>query len=364
MPHSRRSLLVCVILSSIFTTSASNEGDTAFPVYLREMTVFKLHEFHMWQGDPEFFIKCAAGKSQIQIPEVTETNKLYTWASQERFITILHSNDCEDCSLKEDDKLYAEKVATFSLCAADFTKNASQSIRLSREGEFEALFDCPTCAATTPPASLPPARRWRFVSTKGAEFVEHDDHEGHEAEHLWDIEQMGAYADASCQGEALQPAHVRMLGNDEGPWDSKDEDDPLGVPYIPRTERWFTYEPAWGGSRIELEFDSAVAVRCLMFRTYRGDEHRASRFPQEGVLEWSVDPEGKTWTPAEKFKNIDQDSPVKAALHAVRRQKAAQRHYMREEHPEAQAALHAVRGRGAGGTACGEEQRRRRHCMR
>eukprot|EP00238_Polyblepharides_amylifera_P003679 CAMPEP_0196580882 /NCGR_PEP_ID=MMETSP1081-20130531/31248_1 /TAXON_ID=36882 /ORGANISM="Pyramimonas amylifera, Strain CCMP720" /LENGTH=439 /DNA_ID=CAMNT_0041900903 /DNA_START=183 /DNA_END=1502 /DNA_ORIENTATION=- len=339
--------VVCafIICAASFLSHVSFARKESFPVYLRSLIVYDLHE-NKAQGNPEFVIKCAGSKTKTNLTTVIATNHEYQWDPHSLFVTDVPFDSCRDCQLEEEDNpLSSEVLGTLSICTKDFSP--SGSLFFSHRKQFTAQFSCARChsgfehmkssnesfddweeeierwkeslkamyANPTPVASL-----WRFISTMGSSLHEPDNYEGHVDEWLWDIEEFGFYKTPDCGPHStasapLPAAEVKLIGNDEQNWHGTG----IEPPYSPHSERWYVYEPEWGGSYIQVQLKEPEVVQCLFFHTWQGENgrHRPSRFPQKARLEYSVD-DGSSWKIRMEWDTIDQENPIKILTAAER----------------------------------------------
>lgn len=285
------------------------------PVHLHSIKVHSLQDMPEFGGMPPTFSLQCVGERESRLYKVNKVDHTYKFDSNELQLAAIPPGECKDCGLLGTADSVRRTVGSFSMCSEDFVAGNGQ-IEINHGNRFELVVYCEECeAAPSHNTADDTAKLWRFISTKGSRAVEQDDDEGHVGERLWDVEEMSFYDNESCQGDFLPAAKVDMIGCEDGPWHGIGTRGGTGdPPYLPHTERWFTFEPPWGGSYIKVQLETSAFVKCVKFKTWDSTgsihQHRAARFPEEAQLEFSTDG-ARTWQPVMRWHSIDDQNGVK-----------------------------------------------------
>jgi len=287
----------------------------AHPVFLHSIKVQSLSDLPEFGGmNPTFALQCV-GEMLEDLYQVNKVNHEFKFKSDQMQIATLPPGECKDCGLLGTADGVRRTVGSFSMCSADFVAGKGQ-VEINHVNRFELVAYCQDCENTaTHNSDDDVAMIWRFVSTKASNSIEKEDDSGHQGEHLWDVEEFSFYDNESCLGDFLPAAKVDMIGCEDGPWHGIQTRGGAGEPpYSPHSERWFTYEPPWGGSYVKVQLVRSAAVKCVKFRTWdsisTNHQHRAARFPEEAQLELSTDG-ARTWQPVMRWNEIDTENAVK-----------------------------------------------------
>ncbi|KAK6126053.1 hypothetical protein DH2020_040167 [Rehmannia glutinosa] len=133
-------LLSCTILLSCSPVFIS-----AAVVTLDSMKIFKTHEW--LPSKPTVYFHCK-GENKIILPDVKETNVLYTFKGEESWqpLTELRDVKCKRCGFYEKDAIKSDEFDEWEFCASDFTRSDGKYVHF-REKEFNATFLCPDCVS-------------------------------------------------------------------------------------------------------------------------------------------------------------------------------------------------------------------------
>lgn len=123
-------------------------------VYLRELTIYTPHErkFFGFQDKPKVYLECQddGNDSKLMLKSVNKVNVPYGFGEEEHWVTHVEVNDCRKCSIMEQDEFTKDDVfGEFTLCHKEF--EITGRVPRSKEGEFDAVFECKGCVPLPPP---------------------------------------------------------------------------------------------------------------------------------------------------------------------------------------------------------------------
>lgn len=139
-------LVILFLFATPFVAKCQN-------VYLRELTIYQTHETSIpfITNYPEVYLSCEDGLDSIRLSRVRRTKELYVFETGAQPTTVLGSDLCVKCRLKEEDPVISDQTfGTWTMCFEDFEATGSNTVEV--QNEFTALFLCPGCQ--TP--DLPP----------------------------------------------------------------------------------------------------------------------------------------------------------------------------------------------------------------
>jgi len=123
-------------------------GVNCWEVYLRELTVYKSHESALVDNSPELYISCDDDRPHVDLQEVRDVNKTYTFDSEEIPVTHLNKDECVVCTLKEEDFFDSDDTyGPMKLCSANFGTSGRSEVTVPLE--FHAVFGCEECKTTS-----------------------------------------------------------------------------------------------------------------------------------------------------------------------------------------------------------------------
>ena len=150
-----RFLLYTVLLAS---TLATLYAEPTMDIYLINITIYQSHETNglFRTNHPEVYLSCDDGEGKVDLNDVRRVKQLYQYRLGDIHATKIFPGGCVKCKLRESDAsaiLEDDTFGSWNMCEGDFGQDGF--FEILDPGEFDIVFQCPSCQIAQPPASEP-----------------------------------------------------------------------------------------------------------------------------------------------------------------------------------------------------------------